>query len=195
MRTNLFQFITPALVCAAAIVTPAQILAKELTAFEVVKEANKYVGEDVKDRVVEIRAEKSLGGLAPNVWFIVYYDADATFKATEVKMGGGKKLSVKRPGRILEPITGEQKELEKSKLKTDSDKAIETAVKDPLLEKVKLTNTELKLEHGDAGPQWKVWLWAEKLRDSGKTVQIGYIIVLAEDGKVIDRALHIDRLD
>src|SRR5256885_11487268 len=71
--------------------------AAEPTAFELVKEGNKHVGEDAKDRVSQIRSDKSVGSLTPNVWHIVYYDPDASLKATEVTFAGGKKLSVKRP--------------------------------------------------------------------------------------------------
>ncbi|HZV35459.1 MAG TPA: hypothetical protein VFB72_12875, partial [Verrucomicrobiae bacterium] len=60
------------------------VSAGELTAFQLVKEGNRYVGEDVKNQVVEIRSEKSVGSLTPNIWYVTYFDPDATFKATEV---------------------------------------------------------------------------------------------------------------
>src|SRR5437762_142236 len=74
--------------------------AEGMTAFQLIKEGNRYVGEESKDRVVQIRSEKSVGGLAPIIWHIVYYDPDASLKATEVIFGAGKKLSVKRPFRL-----------------------------------------------------------------------------------------------
>src|SRR5688572_16261772 len=76
--------------------------ADEKTAFELAKEADKHVGEDAKGKVVQIRSEKSIGSLTPNIWYVVLYDTDATAKATEIKFGSGQKLSVKRPARILE---------------------------------------------------------------------------------------------
>jgi hypothetical protein len=169
--------------------------AAEPTAFELIKEGNKHVGEDAKDRVVEIRSEKSAGSLVPNVWYVVYYDPDATLKATEVKFGAGKKMSVKRPTRLLEPITGGDKELPRQKLKFDSDKAIETATHDDLLKNVKLTNTQLWLQNSEDGPRWKVRLWAEKFRHPGDTTEIGQIFLSALDGKVYERDLHLNRLD
>jgi len=175
--------------------TAALSRASEPTAFQLIKEGNKHVGEEAKDRIVEIRSEKSVGSLTPNVWYIVFYDPDASLKATEVKFGGGKKLSVKRPTRLLEPITGAHKELERQKLKVDSDKAIDTAVKDPLLGNLKLTNTQLWLEHSDYGPRWKVRLWAQRVREPNRTAEIGQVYVSAEDGKVLERDLHINRVD
>src|ERR1041385_278425 len=89
--------------------------AGEPTAFDLVKEGNRHLGEDAKGRVVQIRSEKSVGGLTPNIWFVVYYDPDAAAKATEVKFAAGTKVAVKRPPRILEPITGSHRELPKEK--------------------------------------------------------------------------------
>jgi len=37
--------------------------AGELTAFDLVKEGNRYVGEPSKDKVVQIRSDKSVGTL------------------------------------------------------------------------------------------------------------------------------------
>src|SRR5690242_116300 len=81
-------------------------LAADSTAFDLIKEGNRYVGEQSKDKIVQIRSEKSVGTINPNVWYVVYYDPTATLKSVEVKFGAGKMLSVKRPLRLLEPVTG-----------------------------------------------------------------------------------------
>jgi len=78
--------------------------AGEPTAFDLVKEGNRHLGEEAKGRVVQIRSEKSVGGLTPNIWFVVYYDPDATAKATEIKFAAGTKVSVKRPPVCLNPL-------------------------------------------------------------------------------------------
>jgi len=170
--------------------------AAEPTAFELIKEGNRHLGEDAKGRVVQIRSEKSVGGLTPNIWFVVYYDPDATAKATEIKFAAGTKVSVKRPARVLEPITGSHHELPKDKLKIDSDKAIEIAKNEPLIKNLTLTNTELKLERGEGDqPVWKVKLWAAKIRKPSDTVNIGEIHLSAEDGKVLKNDLKPGRVD
>jgi hypothetical protein len=64
--------------------------ADEPTALSLIKDANEYVGKDVKDKVIGLRSEKSVASLTPNIWYVVYYDHDATFKTTEVKYGAGK---------------------------------------------------------------------------------------------------------
>src|ERR1051325_5566715 len=170
--------------------------AREPTAFDLVKEGNRHLGEDAKGRVVQIRSEKSVGGLTPNIWFVVYYDPDATAKATEIKFAAGTKVSVKRPARVLEPITGAHHELPKEKLKIDSDKAIEIARSEPLIKNLTLTNTQLPLERGEGDqPVWKVKLWAAKIRRPSDTVGIGELQLLAEDGRVVKNELKPGRVD
>ena len=177
----------------------ATVRAAEPTAFALIKEGNRHVGEDAKDKVVQIRSEKSIGSLTPNIWYIVYYDPDATAKATEVKFGAGKKLSVKRPARVLEPIMGTHKPLNREKFKIDSDKAIELAAKEPLLSKLKLTASELRLERqawsGDDDPVWRVRFWAAKLRHPDQSADIGEVFLSAETGKVVKNDLHPNRVD
>jgi hypothetical protein len=176
---------------------PSQIAnAKEPTAFELVKEGNRHLGEEAKGRVVQIRSEKSVGGLTPNIWFVVYYDPDATAKATEIKFAAGTKVSVKRPARVLESISGSFRELPKEKLKIDSDDAIEIAKNEPLIKNLTLTNTQLTLERGEEDqPVWKVKLWAAKIRRPSDTVNIGEIHISAEDGKVVKNDLKPGRVD
>jgi hypothetical protein len=162
------------------------------------KEANRHVGEDAKDKVTQVRSEKSVGSLVPNIWYVVFYDRDATAKATEVKFIAGKKDVVKRPSRILEFGSGTYREMDKNKLKVDSNKAIETAVKEPVLANLTITNTQLWLDRAgrdDDAPVWKIRLWAAKVRKPSDTVEIGDIYLSAEDGKVIKNNLKIHRVD
>jgi hypothetical protein len=168
---------------------------KDLTAFELIKEGNRHVGEDAKDKVVQIRSEKSLGSMTPTIWFVVYYDLDATAKATEVKFGAGRKLEVKRPARILELGSKAHLPMDRAKLKVDSDKALETAMAEPLLKNLKLLASRLWLETWEDAPTWKVRLWAAKLRNPNRDADIGDVYISAETGKVLKTDLHIDRVD
>ena len=190
--------------CLAVVAFAMAAQAAEPTAFDLIKEANRYVGEQSKDKVVQIRSEKSVGSLTPNIWYIVLYDSTATLKAQEVKFGAGKMLSVKRPMRLLEPVTGGDLPLDRSKLKVDSDQAIKTALQEPLLKDLKITATQLKLERvgegvlgqgGTGEAIWKVRLWAAKLRQPQKDADIGEVWISASDGKVIKNDLHINSVD
>ena len=165
-------------------------LAADATAFSLIKLGDKYVSEQSKDKVVQIRSEKSVATMTPNVWYVVYYDPDATLKAVEVKFGAGEKMDVSRPLRLLEPVTGADKMLDSDKLKVDSDKALNIAKAQPLLANLTLVASQMWLQHGDEGPRWKVKLWAAKLNKSGDQADVGDVYISAADGSVVKTDLH-----
>lgn len=171
--------------------------AAEMTAFQLAKEGNRYIGEDAKDKVSQIRSEKSVGTLTPNIWYIVYFDPDATAKAVEVKFAAGQKVSVKRPARVLELIGGADNALPKDKLLIDSNQALQIAQREPLLANLNLKASEMKLERwGDAHlPVWKVRLWAAKLSNPNKMADIGEVFISADQGKVVKNDLKPNRVD
>ena len=195
MTKNILKF--SLLLSLATLALSHAALAAEPTAVELVREGNDHVGRDARGRVVQIRSEKSVGTLIPNIWYVVYFDPDATAMASEVKFAAGKKVSVKRPSRLLEPITGGHKELDKTKFKVDSDKAINTAKSEPLLKNLTLTATQLWLEAfgPDRKPVWKVRLWAQKLRRPSDTADIGELYISTEDGTIVKNDLKIGRVD
>src|SRR5437660_1076208 len=129
MKTNNKFFLLAALTLSLAF----PVWANGMTALQLAKEGNQYVGVQSKDKIVQIKSEKSVGSITPNIWRITYYDPDATFKAVEVKFGAGQKLDVSHPGRLLERFTDEKLPLDMEKLKTDSDRAIQIATDEPLL--------------------------------------------------------------
>jgi hypothetical protein len=174
---------------------PAFADSTDATALSLIKEANRYVGDDVKDKVVQIYSEKSVGTLLPNIWYVVFYDQDATFKTAVVKFGAGRKLEVKHPMRPPFQYINVDKVFDQKKLKTDSDQAIKIATAEPLLDKLTIKATQLWLEYSDQGPRWKVRLWAAKLRNPSDMADIGDVYITAEDGKVVRNDLHIDRVD
>src|SRR6266545_2426132 len=181
-----------------AVCGPGQIVnGAEPTAFELVREGNRHLGDEAKGRVVQIRSDKSIGSLTPSIWYIVYYDPDARAKATEIKFAAGKKVSVSRPARIINVSGSGHRELPKASLKIDSGKALEIAQKEPILEKLTLKASRLVLERwgfGNELPVWKVRFWAAKLSNPNKMVNIGDVFVSAEDGKVVKNELKIDRV-
>jgi hypothetical protein len=193
MKTNsLFPTVTAAALMLGALTTT--LSAAEMTAFQLAKEGDRYLGEQSKGKVVQMHSEKSIGGLVPTVWYITYFDPDTTFKSTEIKFGAGRKLDQKRPWRMIEQVKGE-KVLPKDKLKIDSDQAIKIATAEPLLEKLKLTATKLELELEDGEPIWNVEIWAQKLRNPAKDANLGDVRINATDGKVVKVDLKINRVD
>ena len=119
--------------------------------------------------------------------------ADAGSRGDEVKFGGGKMIDVKRPFRMIEMIGDASKPMDQDKLKVDSDAAIEKALAEPILKDIKVKSVEAKLENTSTGPVWRMRLWAEKV--NGRDVaDIGKISLTADDGKVIETDIHLDRL-
>src|ERR1019366_471425 len=142
-----------------------------------IKLGDPYVGVQSKDKVVQIRSEKSLASLTPDIWYVVYYDPDAALKAVEVKFGAGQKMDVSHPLRLLEPITGGDKVLDSTKFKVDSDKAQEIAVSQPLLKNLTIKATQFWLQHGDTGPEWKVEIWVAKLKNPNEDADVGVVVI------------------
>ena len=164
--------------------------AADSTAYQLAAKGDQYVGVQSKDKIVQIRSERSVASLTPNVWYVVYYDPEAALKAVQVKFGGGQMLEVSHPLRLLEPITGEDRVLDHEKLKIDSDQALKIATADPLVKNLTLRSTQFWLQPGDLGPQWKIEIWAAKLHDPSQDADIGAIYISAADGSIVKDDLH-----
>ena len=168
----------------------------EPTAFELIKEGNRSLGEQSKDKVLDIHSDKSIASLTPNMWFVAYFDPDAPKKRVEVKFGAGRQMGVKRGMPTPFGAGGSpDKVLDMKKLKFDSDHAIKTATTDPLLAKLTIKATQLWLENSAGTAVWKVRLWAAKLRKPDATADIGDIFISAESGEVVKSDLHINKVD
>jgi hypothetical protein len=170
-------------------------MADDTTALQLIKEANEYVGKDTKDQIVQIRSEKSVASLNPNIWYVVFYDKDATFRTAEVKFGAGKKLEVKHPMRQPFAYVNDKNVMDQKVIKIDSDKAVKIAMAEPLLDKLTIRASQLWLENVDNVPTWRVRLWAQKLRHPDDNADIGQVSISAQDGKVLKSDWHINRVD
>lgn len=167
----------------------------EPTAFELIKDGNRYLGEQSKNKVLEIRSDKSVAGLTPSIWYVVYYDPDAKSHPAEVKFGAGRQMGIKRDWRPFKGGDAANRLLDLKTLKIDSDRAIKIATAEPLLAKLTIKATQLWLENTGATPVWKVRLWAAKIRKPDATVVIGEVVISAENGEVVKSDLHIKKVD
>jgi hypothetical protein len=168
--------------------------AADATAFDLVKKGNQYVGSEAKGRIIEIRSEKSIASLTPSIWYVLYFDPNAAGKATEVKFEAGEKTEVKYKDSLL-GLGKKPKELPKDKLRADSDKALQTAVSEPLLKNLTLKATRMTLQDWEGISTWKVQIWAAKLQKPQEMVEVGEVIIGAEEGKVLRSDLKIKRVD
>ena len=180
-----------------ALLLTSPLSAAEPTAYELIEKGNEYVGKDAAGKVNQIRSERSTGSLVPSVWYIVYFDSDASAKATEVKFASGQKVSVRRPFRLFERIGGNYGPMPNDKLKIDSDKALEIVKGLDELKEVTLKASEMKLERypESDSPAWRIDLWAARTKDPSKLVGIGEVFLSAFDGEVLKENLRPDRVD
>ena len=72
-----------------------------LTAFALVKEGDKFIAPQAKDKITGMHSEKSDARLIPDVWYVYYYDSTTSFKTTEVKFVAGNVVQVKQPKHLL----------------------------------------------------------------------------------------------
>jgi len=197
MKTRLFQNIKwlAALAFAVGLIQTGFAVDANSTAFQLVKEGNHYISEEAHDKVVTIHSDKSVGSLTPNIWYITYYDKDASLKAVTVKFGAGQKMDVSRPFRLIERANGDDQPLDSAKLKVDSDAAANTALAEPLLKNLTVRATQLWLERHDGEVQWRVRIWVSKLKHPNDDADVGEVFVNSETGKVAKVDLHPDSAD
>ncbi|HEY3760603.1 MAG TPA: hypothetical protein VGN23_02545 [Verrucomicrobiae bacterium] len=188
------MFITGAIALAATQAVFADDTAAP-TAFTLMKTGDQYVGVQSKGKVVQIYSEKSVGTLTPNIWYVVYYDPDATLKAVQVKFGGGQEMEVTHPGRFLEMASDDHKPFDMTLLKIDSDHALQIAQSQPVLQNIVLTSSKLSLAHGEMGPVWEVHFWASHNKNVNDNVDIGTITISANDGSIVKNDLHPNSLN
>lgn len=160
------------------------------TALSLADKGNQYVGVQSKDRIIHIESEKSMGTLVPTVWYVEYYDPDAMMKRVDVKFGAGQELEVSHPVRPFELPAKDEDVLDRTRLKVDSDRALSLAAAEPLLKPLTLRAAKLTLTGSDAGPVWKVELWAAKLSDPTEEANVGTVTLSAADGTIGRADLH-----
>ncbi len=170
-------------------------MARELTAFELIKAGDPYLGIQSKDKVLQIRSDKSVAALTPDIWHVTYYDPSAAMKSVEVKFGGGNEMEISHPVHPFQLPYNERDILNKSKLKVDSDEALKKARSQPLLEKITLKASQMTLDRSDEGPIWKIRFWAARLSNPDKQVDLGTITISAANGSIVKSDLRPDKVD
>jgi hypothetical protein len=187
MKSRLYSSVA---LFALALGAPGQSLpVTNLTAFALVKVGDKFIDPQAKDKITQIHSEKSAGNLAPDVWYVDYYDPTAAFKMTEVKFVAGKMAEVRQPKHVLDVFSG-TKLLQWRKLKVDSDRALAIALKEPLLKKTELKAVQFWLERTVVGSTWRIRFWTDRLGKPGQTVDIGELYISSRNGEVLKNDLH-----
>lgn len=169
---------------------PVVVLSKT-TALQLLQKGNTHVSARSQNRVLEITSGKAPVEQPPQSWQVRYYDDKTTYNAVEVRFEGGEMERVYEPNRLLGIFApGARKILDLAKVKIDSDKAIRIATAEAAAEELVARFVELKLERGYGGlPVWNVKLFGIVPGKAAEDSSLGYVIVLAEDGKVLKKAL------
>lgn len=165
------------------------------SALNLVRSGDNYIGIQSRDKILEMYSEKSIATVEPNVWHILYYDPDVTFKAADVKFGAGQEMEVTHPMHPVHMFGMPAKTsdiIDQSRVHVDSDQALNIATSQPLLRGLTLRSTKMTLDNGDTGPAWKVDLYAAKLSDPTKEAYVGNVCISATDKSVLKVDLHPD---
>ncbi|MGD0814218.1 MAG: hypothetical protein ABSA83_11485 [Verrucomicrobiota bacterium] len=160
-----------------------------VTAFDLAKEGDKVIPAQARDKITQMRSEKSTSTLAPDVWYIDYFDPTAAFKTTEVQFVAGKVKRITRPKRLFDSFTG-TRQLDWRKLKINSDRALAIALKEPLLKNLHLRASQFWLERTPMGAAWKIRFWASRQGKPDQTVEIGDLSLSAKTADIIKTDLH-----
>jgi hypothetical protein len=165
------------------------------TALSLIRNGDDYVGNPCRERVLEVYSDKSIASMEPNVWHVVYYDPSVFSKSVEVKFGAGQEMEVSHPMRPFMIPARAHDVLDQSRLKVDSDRALQIATSQPILNGLTLRSSKMTLESSDDGTIWRVELYAAKVGDSTREVSVGYVTMTADDGTIVKADLHPSSAD
>ena len=163
------------------------------TALQLLQKGNTHVSARSKNKVLQISSNRSPVDEPPRSWRLLYYDDKTTYNAVEVRFEDGEMERVHEPNRLLELFTfASSKTLDLAKVKIDSDAAIRVAVAECPTEVGTVKQIEAKLERGYGGlPVWNIKLFGIPTGKLVEDASLGYVIVLAEDGKVLKKDIAV----
>jgi hypothetical protein len=182
------RFISPGLVHATLFVgailftLPSACVAAEktMTAFEVLKEARRQLGNRSGKDVLSMESEN--GKLRPRYWWITFYDESLFLKKRVIQMIGPEMIQNIEPGN---PFDGGNKKyvIDPESLKYDSDKCItflERMAKD---NGIPLHSINVRLEKPHPGETSPIWFFEFF---NSKNEKLGKVSISASTGKVTE---------
>lgn len=157
----------------------AQKSEKQLTAFEVLKHAQRQLGRFGKD-LLSMETENSK--LQPRYWWIRFFDESLVFKIRAVQMIGPEMMKNLEPGN---PFDGGNRDfiISPDLLKCDSDKCINFIEKAAKASDIPLHSLNIKLDKPHPGESNPIWHF--ELRDLNNK-SLGTISISATTSKVTE---------
>jgi hypothetical protein len=155
------------------------------------------VAPQVKERLIQIAGPRSEADLTPNIWRFVFWDDQASQNGRLVTVTGNAITEIRDGYFELDKVRMFAYKMDEviapKTLKTDSNKALEAVLKTSQLQGVKLSTVtfHLSLKKGMAAPQWKMEIFAN---NNGQEVDLGYAVVAADTGGVIEMKLAPEKL-
>jgi hypothetical protein len=158
----------------------SQAADKPLTAFEVLKHAEKQLGEKYSKKLVSMESQNAK--LRPRYWWIRFYDDTVWLKVRAVQMIGPEMIRNIIPGN---PFDGGNAEhlIDPDQLKYDSERCIAFIEKAAAQNQIPLHALNAKLEKPHPGESNPIWTfdWLDET-----DVSLGKISISATTGKVTE---------
>ncbi len=170
---------------------------KAPTAFEALKSAENHVAKESVGKVIQINGTRDGVTMTPGTWSFVFFDLNARQQGRIVTVRAGKPIEIRDGYFEIEKMRlaayKADEVIAPSMLKFDSNQALQSVIKSASLEKVKLSTVTFNLSKDNAArlPYWTVRLFADK---NGKEADIGYAIVSAETGGVVQSKIDLQKL-
>jgi len=153
---------------------------KPPTAFEVLKEARKKLGEPVSKNL--LRMESEYARLRPRHWWVRFYDADVTLKVRALYMIGSEMNRNITPGNIFDGGNAEFI-INPEQLKYDSEKCIAFIQKACKDSNIPLQSLHVRLEKPHPGESNPIWYF--ELLDAQEEA-LGRLSISATTGRVTE---------
>jgi hypothetical protein len=170
---------------------------KAPSAFEALKSAENHISKESVGKVIQIIGSRDDKTLTPGTWSFVFLDLSAKQQGRIVTIRDGKPIEIRDGYFELDKMRlaayKADEVIPPSYLKVDSNQALQAVIKSASLEKIKLSTATFSLskDNGARLPYWTVRLFADK---EGKEADIGYAVVSAETGGVVESKLDLQKL-
>jgi hypothetical protein len=171
---------------------------KPLTAWQALEIAKNAAAPQVKDRLLQISGPRSETELTPNVWRFVFWDESAAQNGRLITVTGSAITEIRDGYFELDKMRmfayKSDEVIAPKSLRFDSSKALETVLKTSQLQGVKLSTVtyHLALGKGLQSPQWKLQIYGDH---QGKEVNLGYAVVAADTGGIVEMKLTPEKLN
>ncbi|CAF0689289.1 hypothetical protein [Candidatus Methylacidithermus pantelleriae] len=162
---------------------------KVLTAFEAKRIADRAVGAELRERILEIWGPRSPTALTPTCWQFLYYDPGAAYRSRKVVVVDDRLGAVETGGPDWEHLRlvpyKEGEVVEPWRLRIDSDRALEIVQNRVAWKGVRLSTVTfwLRKDLNQGGPPfWHLQFFADR---EGYEKDIGYAEVAVDTGEIL----------